>query len=147
TTSYGNGFLNAFNEQADAHGVKISGVERYGPQDLGVTAQIVRLMASNPDAIYILSFGTPAFLPQAELAKRGYKGKIYQPHGVANADCLRVGGKDVEGTYLSVAPFWLPNNCPMTTPPNVQAWNTSASTRAPTGRARARYSDQPPGQP
>lgn len=112
TTSYGNGFLNAFNEQADAHGVKISGVERYGPQDLGVTAQIVRLMASNPDAIYILSFGTPAFLPQAELAKRGYKGKIYQTHGVANADFLRVGGKDVEGTYLSVAPVLVAEQLP-----------------------------------
>ncbi len=112
TTSYGNGFLNAFNEQAEKHGIKISGVERYGPQDLGVTAQIVRLMASKPDAIYILSFGTPAFLPQAELVKRGYKGKIYQTHGVANADFLRVGGEDVEGTYLSVAPVLVAEQLP-----------------------------------
>lgn len=112
STSYGNGFLNAFNEQAEEHGVKISGVERYGAQDLGVTAQIVRLMAAKPDAIYILSFGTPAYLPQAELAKRGYKGKIYQTHGVANADFLRVGGKDVEGTFLSVAPVLVAEQLP-----------------------------------
>jgi len=112
STSYGNGFLNAFNEQAKDHGIEISGVERYGAQDLGVTAQIVRLMAAKPDAIYILSFGTPAFLPQAELAKRGYQGKVYQTHGVANADFLRVGGKDVEGTFLAVAPVLVAEQLP-----------------------------------
>jgi len=112
STSYGNGFLNAFTEQAKDHGIEISGVERYGAQDLSVTAQILRLVAAKPDAIYILSFGTPAFLPQAELAKRGYQGKIYQTHGVANADFLRVGGKDVEGTFLAVAPVLVAEQLP-----------------------------------
>ena len=112
STSYGNGFLNAFTEQAKDHGIEISGVERYGAQDLSVTAQILRLVAAKPDAIYILSFGTPAFLPQAELVKRGYQGKIYQTHGVANADFLRVGGKDVEGTFLAVAPVLVAEQLP-----------------------------------
>ncbi len=116
STSYGNGFLNAFQEQATDHGIEISGVERYGAQDLGVTAQVLRLMAAKPDAVYILSFGTPAFLPQAELVKRGYKGKIYQTHGVANADFLRVGGADVEGTFLSVAPVLVAEQLPDTDP-------------------------------
>lgn len=115
-TSYGNGFLNSFNEQAEQHGIKISGVERYGAQDLGVTAQIVRLMAAKPDAIYILSFGTPAYLPQAELDKRGYQGKVYQTHGVANADFLRVGGKSVEGTFLAVAPVLVAEQLPDSDP-------------------------------
>jgi branched-chain amino acid transport system substrate-binding protein len=43
-------------------------------------------------------------LPQATLLERGYKGKIYQTHGVANGDFIRVGGKQVEGALLPVGP-------------------------------------------
>ncbi|MCI2808648.1 ABC transporter substrate-binding protein [Eoetvoesiella caeni] len=112
TTSYGEGFLKAFNAQAPAKHLQIAATERYGAQDLGVTAQVLRIMAAKPDAVYIFSFGTPAVLPQAELAKRGYKGKIYQTHGIANADFLRVGGKSVEGTYLAVAPVLVAEQLP-----------------------------------
>ena len=43
---------------------------------------------------------TPGATPQKELAARNYKGKIYQTHGVANPDFLRVVGKDGNGaTY------------------------------------------------
>src|SRR5262249_8328074 len=38
------------------------------------------------------------------LRERGYKGVIYQTHGAANNDFLRVGGKEVEETILPVGP-------------------------------------------
>lgn len=116
TTSYGEGFLKAFNTQAPAKNLQIVASERYGAQDLGVTSQVLRVMAAKPDAVYIFSFGTPAVLPQAELVKRGYKGKIYQTHGIANADFLRVGGKSVEGTYLAVAPVLVAEQLPANDP-------------------------------
>lgn len=53
----------------------------------------------------IAGSGTPAVLPQKALKERGYSGLIYQTHGVANNDFLRVGGKDVEGTYLPAGPM------------------------------------------
>jgi branched-chain amino acid transport system substrate-binding protein len=104
TTSYGEGFLKAFSTQAPAAGIKISATERIGAQDVSATSQALKVMASNPDAVYIFSFGTPGATPHIELVKRGYKGAIYQTHGVANADFLRIGGKDVEGAYMAVAP-------------------------------------------
>ena len=52
----------------------------------------------------IAGAGTPAALPQKALREKGYKGLIYQTHGVANSDFLRVGGKDVEGTLLPAGP-------------------------------------------
>ena len=104
TTSYGEGFLKAFSTQAPAAGIKISATERIGAQDVSATSQVLKVMASNPDAVYIFSFGTPGATPHIELVKRGYKGAIYQTHGVANADFLRIGGKDVEGAYMAVAP-------------------------------------------
>ncbi len=116
TTSYGEGFLRAFNAQAPAKGLVISAVEKYGAQDLGVTAQVVRVMASKPDAVYIFSFGTPGVLPQAELIKRGYKGRIYQTQGIANADFLRVGAKSIEGTYVSLEPVMVAEQLPKNNP-------------------------------
>jgi branched-chain amino acid transport system substrate-binding protein len=56
--------------------------------------------------------GTPAALPQATLVERGYKGRIYQTHGVANNDFLRVGGKSVEGAVLPVGPVLIPEQLP-----------------------------------
>jgi branched-chain amino acid transport system substrate-binding protein len=104
TTSYGDGFLKAFSTQAQAAGIKISATERIGAQDVSATSQVLKVMGSNPDAVYIFSFGTPGATPHIELVKRGYKGAIYQTHGVANADFLRIGGKEIEGAYMAVAP-------------------------------------------
>jgi branched-chain amino acid transport system substrate-binding protein len=60
--------------------------------------------------------GTPAALPQKALRERGYKGLIYQTHGVANADFLRVGGKEVEGTLLPAGPVLVAAQLPVDNP-------------------------------
>src|SRR5690606_34052232 len=70
------------------------------------------VMAAKPDAVYILSFGTPAALPHMELVKRGYKGLIYQTHGVANAKFVMLGGQEVEGGLLAVAPVLVAEQLP-----------------------------------
>ena len=78
--------------------------ERYAPNDTSVTAQVLKLMSAKPDAILIAGSGTPSAVPQRTLKERGYQGKIYQTHGVANADFLRVGGKMLDGTLLPAGP-------------------------------------------
>ena len=85
--------------------MKIVGSERFQRNDTSVTGQILKIMAAKPDAILIGGAGTPAALPQKALKEKGYKGLIYQTHGVANNDFLRVGGKDVEGAFLPVGPM------------------------------------------
>lgn len=116
STAYGEGFLKALKAQAPAKGIKIVATEQYSAADVSVAAQVLKILATNPDAIYILSFGTPGALPQFELAKRSYKGLIYQTHGIANGQFLKLGGKDIEGTYLSGPPMLvaeqLPDNHP-----------------------------------
>ncbi len=104
SNSYGDGFLKVTEQVAAAKGVKLVASEKYAPTDQTVTAQVVKILAANPDAVYIHSAGTPGALPQIELARRGYKGLVYQTQGVANNDFLRVGGKDLEGGYMTVAP-------------------------------------------
>jgi len=55
-------------------------------------------------------------LPQKSLKEKGYKGLIYQTHGVANNDFLRVGGKDVEGAFLPVGPMVVAAQLPADNP-------------------------------
>jgi branched-chain amino acid transport system substrate-binding protein len=102
--AYGEGWWTEFGTLAEARKIKVVANERYSRTDTSVTGQILKIMAANPDAILIGASGTPAVLPQATLKERGYKGKIYQTHGVANADFLRVGAKNVEGTLLPAGP-------------------------------------------
>lgn len=111
-TAYGEGFLKAFRTVAASRNINITAVEQYSAPDLSVASQMLKIMATNPDAVYILSFGTPGALPQIELAKRGYKGLVYQTHGVANAQYLKLGGKDVEGGYMAIAPVLVAEQLP-----------------------------------
>ena len=50
------------------------------------------------------------------LKERGYAGKYYQTHGVANNDFLRVGGKDIEGSFLPVGPVVVAKDLPDSNP-------------------------------
>jgi len=102
--AYGEGWWNEFSKAAEARGIKVVANERYNRSDTSVTGQILKLLAAAPEAVLIAGSGTPAALPQKTLKERGYGGVIYQTHGVANADFLRVGGKDVEGTFLPAGP-------------------------------------------
>ena len=69
------------------------------------------VMAAKPDAVLIASRGTPAVLPAKALKERGYKGEIYQTHGVANNDFLRVCGKDVDGRSCRPVRCWSRRSC------------------------------------
>src|SRR5207248_9151977 len=69
-----------------------------------VTGKALKLLAAKPDAIVIGASGTPAALPARTLIEQGYKGKLYFNHGVANNDFLRVGGKDVDGSFVPASP-------------------------------------------
>lgn len=103
--AYGEGWLQEFQKAAGIKQLNIVATERYNRSDTSVTGQVLKLVSARPDAILIAGSGTPAALPQKALKERGFAGKIYQTHGVANNDFLRVGGKDVEGTLLPAGPM------------------------------------------
>jgi branched-chain amino acid transport system substrate-binding protein len=110
--AYGEGWFQEFSKAADLKKIKIVANERYSRTDTSVTGQTLKLMSAKPDAVLVAGSGTPAALPQKSLKERGYTGKVYQTHGVANADFLRVGGKDVEGTLLPSGPMLVASQLP-----------------------------------
>ena len=114
--AYGEGWAKEFAKAAELKKIKIVANERYSRNDTAVTGQVLKIMAARPDAVLVGGSGTPAALPQKTLKERGYAGKYYQTHGVANADFLRVGGKDVEGTFLPAGPVLVADQLPASNP-------------------------------
>ncbi|HEY1392214.1 MAG TPA: ABC transporter substrate-binding protein, partial [Methylibium sp.] len=110
--AYGEGWYQEFSKAAALKKIEIVANERYNRTDTSVTGQVLKLLAAKPDAVLVGASGTPAVLPQRTLKERGYAGKIYQTHGVANNDFLRVGGKDVEGTFLPAGPVLVATQLP-----------------------------------
>ena len=119
--AYGEGWFREFTKVAPLKGLTIVASERYSRTDTSVTGQVLKLVAAKPDAILIAASGTPAVLPQRTLKERGYAGQYYQTHGVANNDFLRVGGKDVEGTYLPAGPVLVAAQLPADNPVRASA--------------------------
>lgn len=114
--SYGEGFLKALEDRAKTKGIRIAAVERYAQTDQSTIGQIAKLLAAKPDAIYIAAAGTPGALPELDLAARGYHGLIYQTQGVANTDFLRIGGKALEGTFVTLSPMMVAEQLPEADP-------------------------------
>lgn len=114
--AYGQGWLEEFSAAAARHDIKIVATESYARPDTSVTGQVLKLIAARPDAVLVAGAGTPAALPQKELRGRGYQGRIYQTHGVANADFLRVVGADGEGTKLPAGPILVAEQLPADNP-------------------------------
>jgi len=108
----GEAFFAEIDKAAQARRIPLVASERYSPKDTTVTGQVLKLIATKPDGIVIGASGTPAALPASALIERGYKGKLYFNHGVANNDFLRVGGKDVEGGYVPASPVIVASQLP-----------------------------------
>jgi len=117
----GEAFFAEIDKAAKGRSIPLVANERFAPKDTSVTGQALKLIAAAPDAIVIGASGTPAALPASALAERGYKGRVYFNHGVANNDFLRVGGKDVEGAFVPASPVIVAGQLPDSHPAKKRA--------------------------
>ena len=106
--SYGDLWFNDFKTQGIPMGMTMVDEERFARPDTSVAGQVLKLVAANPDAILVGASGTAAALPQTALRERGYKGLIYQTHGAASMDFIRIAGKAAEGVIMSSGPVMSP---------------------------------------
>jgi branched-chain amino acid transport system substrate-binding protein len=54
--------------------------------------------------VLVVAAGSAAAMPQINLRERGWTGPIYQTHGAASPDLVRVGGKQMDGAILPAGP-------------------------------------------
>ena len=109
--SWGELLLKALQKATEGK-MQIVATERYGRADPSVQAQVLKVMAAKPDVVFVGASGTPAAMPQITLRERGFKGNIYQSHGVTSKEFLRVGGKHVEGALIPVGPVLVAEQLP-----------------------------------
>lgn len=110
--SYGDLWMNDLKAQGGPMGLQIVADERYARPDTSVAGQVLKLVAANPDAVLVGASGTAAALPQIALRERGYKGPIYQTHGAASMDFIRIAGKAAEGVLMASGPVMSPEGQP-----------------------------------
>jgi branched-chain amino acid transport system substrate-binding protein len=114
--AYGEGWWREFSKLAEVRKLKIVANERFARTDTSVTGQVLKIMAAKPDAVLVAGSATPAVLPQKTLVERGYQGRIYQTHGIGTLEFLKVGGKDVEGTFFPTGPAVVAKQLPANNP-------------------------------
>jgi branched-chain amino acid transport system substrate-binding protein len=98
--------------QQTAGDMKILTNERYARTDTSVTGQVLKILATQPDAVLLGGSATQGALPPLALAERGYKGPLYGTPSLLNADFIRVGGKAVEGVQVSAGPVIVAEQLP-----------------------------------
>ena len=118
---YGDNWLQVFQGLAKRAGLNIVATERYARTDNSVAGQTIKLLSANPDAVLIAGAGGPTVLPNTSLVERGYKGRIYQTHGAATNDFIRLGGKAVEGVTTAGSPMLVIDDLPAGDPVRAEA--------------------------
>ena len=108
--SYGDLWFNDLKKQGEAMGLQVVDDERFARPDTSVAGQVLKLVAANPDAVLVGASGTAAGLPQTALRERGYKGLIYQTHGAASMDFIRISGAAAEGVIMASGPVMDPED-------------------------------------
>lgn len=116
TDSFGDIHLAALRKLATAAGMKVETDERFDRTATSLTGQALKVLAANPDAVFVGASGTPAALAQKILVDLGFKGLIYLSNAVFSNDFIRVGGKSVEGGIALTSPFFVANQLPDSNP-------------------------------
>ena len=110
--AWGDLVYNGAQKPAEADGIQITTNERYARTDTSVTGQVLKMLATQPDAVLLGGSATQGALPPLALAERGYKGPLYGTPALLNADFVRVGGKAVEGVLVSAGPMLVAEQLP-----------------------------------
>lgn len=113
---YGENWAKVMTELLATANIKLLTSETFQRRDTSLTAQALKTLAARPDAVLIAAPGSSAVLPQTTLFDQGFKGKVYQTHGAALDDFLKLGGKKVEGTILAASGMLVLGDMPASNP-------------------------------
>lgn len=134
--AYGDSWWREFSQAAESK-LDIVAKESFQRTDNSAMGQVLKLMSANPDAILVAGSGTPAVLPQQNLHERGYKGQVYQTHGIATPEFIQVGGAVVEGTLFPTGPSVVAKTLPDDHPVKEKALEYSELFEARHGKGTA----------
>lgn len=113
---YGEAWYRAIVPILQKAGIQLTANERYNRQDTSVTGQVLRLKTAAPDAVLVAGVAAAAALPQMQLVDIGYTGRVYQTHGAATDDFIRIGGRKVDGAIMAASMMLVLDQIPESNP-------------------------------
>jgi branched-chain amino acid transport system substrate-binding protein len=88
---------------APNHGVQIVADETYGAADTDMTAQLTKIRASGAQAVLNAGFGQGPAIVTRNHKQVGLTQPLYQSHGVASKEYVKLSGNAAEGVRLPAA--------------------------------------------
>jgi len=122
---------------APTAGIDIVAFEEYQALDTDLTAQIVRVRDSNPDALLIWATDPGATLLVKQAAALGFKKPVFNSPAVADPKFIAKAGPAAEGTYVQSSRLLVAADLPDSDPQKAGlVWLTRAY--------RKRFGEEPP---
>ncbi|HEU0200331.1 MAG TPA: ABC transporter substrate-binding protein [Burkholderiaceae bacterium] len=88
---------------APNHGIEVVGDETYGATDTDMTAQLTKLRGSGAQAVLNAGFGQGPAIVTRNYRQLGLTMPLYQSHGVASKEFIKLAGDAAEGVRLPAA--------------------------------------------
>ena len=104
TGGFGHSGRNETLAVASKFGIEIVADETFGPKDTDVTAQLTKIKGNpNVQALFVFGAGQGPAVVTKNIAQLGIKLPIYQSHGVASEEYIKLSGSAAEGVRLPAA--------------------------------------------
>jgi branched-chain amino acid transport system substrate-binding protein len=98
---------------AAKYGITLVADETYGPKDTDITAQLTRIKsAPGVQAVFVFGLGQGPAVVTKNYGQLGMKVPMYQSHGVASDEYLKLSGKAAEGVRLPTPALLIANALP-----------------------------------
>jgi len=101
TSGFGQSGAKETRAVAQKYGITLVADETYGPKDTDVTAQLTKIRAvPGIQALFVFGLGQGPAVVTKNYAQLGLTVPLYQSHGVASNEFIRLAGKAAEGVRL-----------------------------------------------
>jgi branched-chain amino acid transport system substrate-binding protein len=101
---------------AKKHGVEIVADETYGATDTDMTAQLTKIKGSGAQAVLNAGFGQGPAIVTRNYRQVGLTLPLYQSHGVASREYIKLSGPAAEGVRLPAAALLVADILPASDP-------------------------------
>lgn len=113
TSGFGQSGAKETRTVAQKYGITLVADETYGPKDTDVTAQLAKIRGvSGIQALFVFGLGQGPAVATKNAAQLGMNLPLYQSHGVASNEFIKLAGKAAEGVRLPSPALLVANALP-----------------------------------
>lgn len=100
-SEYNKGIAEVYKKSFEENGGQIVAFETYTTGDKDFSAQLTKIVAANPDVLFLPNYYSEVPLQVQQARRVGYQGKFLGSDSWGSAEIITLGGTDMEGSYFS----------------------------------------------